>query len=402
MATRRSRGDGGVHYSDSRERWIATAHVGFSADGKRIVKKVSGRTKTEAKNKLKEILRDLDDGHGVQGHKFTVEDAIRDWLEHGLSGRDPKTIASCQFLAQRHVIPGLGRRRLRELTADDVDRWLTKEAQIVSTSTLSKMMSILRRSIQRQMARDRVKRNVALLCELPKGQAGRPSKSMTLDQAKALLAAADGSTLNAYISLSLLTGARTEELRALTWASVDLVGDPESKPPLPPNVQLWRSVRATGDTKTKSSRRTVRLPIRCVEALTRHRAAQSAVRERAGDRWEEHDLVFTTWHGRQLDAANVRRGFRRVLAEAGLDPKAWTPRELRHSFVSLMSDAGVPLEEIARLVGHRGTIVTEAVYRKQLRPVITEGAETMDRIFASEDLQRHPRTPADRDPKSDP
>ena len=174
MATRRSRGEGGVHYSDSRERWIATAHVGFSADGKRIVKKVSGRTKTEAKNKLKEILRDLDDGHGVQGHKFTVEDAIRDWLEHGLSGRDPKTIASCQFLAERHVIPGLGRRRLRELTADDVDRWLAKEAQIVSTSTLSKMMSILRRSIQRQMARDRVKRNVALLCELPKGQAGRP------------------------------------------------------------------------------------------------------------------------------------------------------------------------------------------------------------------------------------
>ena len=33
MATRRSRGEGGVHYSESRERWIATAHVGFSADG---------------------------------------------------------------------------------------------------------------------------------------------------------------------------------------------------------------------------------------------------------------------------------------------------------------------------------------------------------------------------------
>ena len=64
---------------------------------------------------------------------------------------------------------------------------LATEAQIVSTSTLSKMVSILRRTIQRQMARDRVKRNVALLCELPKGQSGRPSKSMTLEQAKALL-----------------------------------------------------------------------------------------------------------------------------------------------------------------------------------------------------------------------
>src|SRR5688572_23528007 len=119
MAARRSRGDGGVHYSDSRERWIATAHVGFAADGKRIVKRVSGKTKTEAKTKLREILRDLDDGHGVQGHKFTVEDALRDWLEHGLSGRDPKTIAANRFLAEGHLIPSLGRRRLRELTADD-------------------------------------------------------------------------------------------------------------------------------------------------------------------------------------------------------------------------------------------------------------------------------------------
>ena len=66
---------------------------------------------------------------------------------------------------------------------------------------------------------------------------------------------------------------------------------------------------------------------------------------------------------------------------AGPDPEEWTPRELRHSFVSLMSDAGVPLEEIARLVGHGSTKVTETVYRKQLRPVLTSGAQVMDAIF---------------------
>jgi hypothetical protein len=46
-----------------------------------------------------------------------------------------------------------------------------------------------------------------------------------------------------------------------------------------------------------------------------------------------------------------------------------------------MSDAGVPLEEIARLVGHGSTKVTEAVYRKQLRPVLTGGAQVMDTLF---------------------
>lgn len=59
----------------------------------------------------------------------------------------------------------------------------------------------------------------------------------------------------------------------------------------------------------------------------------------------------------------------------------WTPRELRHSFVSLMSSSGVPVEEIARLAGHSNTRTTEVVYRRELRPVLTTGAEAMDRLF---------------------
>lgn len=52
---------------------------------------------------------------------------------------------------------------------------------------------------------------------------------------------------------------------------------------------------------------------------------------------------------------------------------------------SLISDAGVPVEHIARLVGHSGTTTTETVYRKQIRPVLIEGADAMDRIFRTGD-----------------
>jgi len=83
-----------------------------------------------------------------------------------------------------------------------------------------------------------------------------------------------------------------------------------------------------------------------------------------------------------MNAANVRRDLRRALALVPrLNPDDWTPRELRHSFVSLLSDAGVPLQDIAQLVGHSGTTVTELVYRHQIRPVIQTGATVMDRLF---------------------
>ncbi|MGB8963249.1 MAG: site-specific integrase [Pseudonocardiaceae bacterium] len=201
-------------------------------------------------------------------------------------------------------------------------------------------------------------------------------------QAEAVLAAAEHTRMRGYVVLSLLTGARTEELRALTWDHVDLIGKPGDDPPLPSHVAVWRSVRAGADTKTRKSRRTLALPRRCVEALTAQRRQQDQDRIAAGARWQEHGLVFASKVGTPLDASDVRREFRRAIrGAAGLDAAQWTPRELRHSFVSLLSDSGVPLEEISRLVGHRSTAVTELVYRKQIRPVLQRGATVMDRIF---------------------
>ena len=73
--------------------------------------------------------------------------------------------------------------------------------------------------------------------------------------------------MHAYITLSLLCGLRTEEARALRWSHVDLDGDPADRPPVPPHVAVWRSVRVHGETKTERSRRTLGLPQMAVEAL---------------------------------------------------------------------------------------------------------------------------------------
>jgi site-specific recombinase XerD len=129
------------------------------------------------------------------------------------------------------------------------------------------------------------------------------------------------------------------------------------------------------------SRRTLELPNICVRALRDHHARQVDQRLRAGEAWHDHGLVFCNQRGSALDAANVRRSFRQIAGTAGLDSKRWTPRELRHSFVSLLSSSGVAIEDIAHLIGHGSTNVTQRVYRKELRPVITRGAQAMDEMF---------------------
>jgi integrase len=113
--------------------------------------------------------------------------------------------------------------------------------------------------------------------------------------------------------------------------------------------------------------------------LTAHRKGQAAEQLRAGESWHDSDLVFCRTDGAGLDCWQVRREFAVITKPAGLG-EGWAPRELRHSFVSILSAGDVPLEDISLLVGHVFTGVTETVYRQEIRPALTRGATAMDEI----------------------
>ena len=137
---------------------------------------------------------------------------------------------------------------------------------------------------------------MAALVKAPAGRAGRPSKSLTLEQAQELLRVAGGSRLYGYVVLSVTTGLRTEELRALRWNEVDLDAG---------TVAVYRAVRATADTKTPKSRRAPSLPQLAVRALREHLDRQAADRLLAGVLWEDHGLVFASAVGTPLDRQHV-------------------------------------------------------------------------------------------------
>jgi site-specific recombinase XerD len=173
--------------------------------------------------------------------------------------------------------------------------------------------------------RDLVGRNVAALIKAPAGRTGRPSKSLTLKQAQDLL-------------------------------------------------------RVAADTKTPKSRRVLSLPRLAIQALHDHLDRQAEDRLLAGVLWQDYGLVFASAVGTALDRHNVLREFRKITQAAGLGTD-WVPREMRHTFVSLLSSKGTALEDITDLVGHRGTATTETVYRKVIVPELRRGAEVMDQLF---------------------
>jgi hypothetical protein len=174
--------------------------LGCAPDGKRIRRKVSGKTKQEVRAKLQALRQELNSGVRSSS-TYTVREAVDDWLRDGLDGTSDRTRTLYEGLLGP-VLDAIGARPLRVLSAGDVRSALSQLATRYSTRSLQITRNSLERAIRHAESNDLVGRNVAGLVKAPQGRSGRPSKSFTLEQAKALLAASEGTRLHAYVVLS--------------------------------------------------------------------------------------------------------------------------------------------------------------------------------------------------------
>ena len=207
-------------------------------------------------------------------------------------------------------------------------------------------------------------------------------RTMTTDQASAFLAAAQGDPSEAALVVMLYLGLRPGEACGLPWSAVDLDAGTLDV------VQFRRVTRADGEVETSmagpkaNSDRRIELPRPVVAVLRRHQVAQA--RERmAAPHWDDNGLVVTTATGRPIDPANLRRTVRRVAKTAGID---WTPElrpyELRHTAGSLLVESGLPLEEVADLLGHSVQVLIDN-YRHRSKRVVSAHVDHMDAMFGT-------------------
>jgi integrase len=231
-----------------------------------------------------------------------------------------------------------------------------------SGRTMRLTLNLAQRMLQFAQARDLVLRNVASVVRAPRGPVSERT-GLTVAQVQALVVALRDEPLGPYFLAMLLLGLRPGEAAALRWRDVELDADP-------PVIRVTASLRraATGmelaPTKTPTSRRLLALPAPLADALGEQHSARSGRRNATP---QDTDLVFTNESGQPLDPSNVRRALARIGASAGI--AGLHPHALRHATASLLSAAGVRLEDIADTLGHRSITVTADVYRHNISPV---------------------------------
>lgn len=299
------------------------------------------------------MLRQVDAGLPVAHGARTVGDLLDEWQAKVLAGRDLAGSTETMYAwALARLREDLGSRRLVTLRVEDVENALqvradgsaptvprsgrgrSTSADGLSRRSLRTLRQVLAAAITWAERRGYVARNVAAIAELPT-TARRPTerRSMTADELRRFLAAAEGSPYEAMFVAMAYLGLRPGEAAGLAWADVDFDNGVV-------HICRARKVAANGapvigTTKNPGSVRSLDAPLVVLDAPTRQRAAQNVLRLAVGPTWaNEAGLAFTTRTGRPTDPGAVRRAFRKVLADAAV--AGFTLHELRHTAASIM------------------------------------------------------------------
>jgi len=381
---RRGRGEGAVYFDKDRDRWVGTADVGRDDNGRRMRRKVSALTKTECRDKLDELRDELRVTRSSARRDITVAEVVGDWIANPPQElRSPITLRVYGRTARR-ITAALGTVPVVSLTPRQVERFLSGLARDgLAASTIRQTRTVLKRSLRRAMRDGLVARNAAELADLPAART-RKSRSMSREEIGRVLRQDMPAWWRAYLSVAIGCGLRPGEMLGLKWEDIDLDAGTlrvlralHEEPGADGRIRL-----VLAELKNETSRRTIRVPPAVLAALRALCAAQAAERQKAGPRWQDLGVVFCGPSGKLLWPSRVRDGFRALCESAGLGT-GWHPHEQRHTFVSVLSDAGESIESIAAAVGHKSPKTTRATYWHVIAPVIESAPTAMEGVLST-------------------
>ena len=370
MAKRRGNHEGSIHKLPS-----GSWRVQTTLNGHRL--NFTAKTRQEVQEWLKKTIGQIDDGMTYASTKITVEEYMAGWISSTKASKRPRTWQQYEQTMRNHILPHLGKIKIRELRPEHIQR-LYDHLLAIGTGiyTILKIHSILSSALSQAVKMGVIVRNPVSLTMPPK----EPSEEMKIldeSQVSQLQIAAAGSRLEALIHLALATGMREMELLGLRWTDLDWV-----RKTLKIERQLARPEEGPvrfAPPKTKSGRRTLTLGGKTIEVLRHHYDRQHAERKAAGEKWQENGLIFPNSLGGPIHPHNLLRDYRKLLQAAGLPRFRF--HDLRHTAASLMLNHGIPPIVVSRRLGHARASITLDVYGHLLPSMQNEAAEIIDELI---------------------
>lgn len=384
MSNKRTRGngEGDVYPRRNKEGKIIGYRGAYWAQTAKGPKRryVSGKNKSEARAALHKARADRDGGLVFDMGSLVLGEYLQRWLSDSVKDTvRPTTYARYEQNIRLHIIPSLGKVKLKNLTPAHA-RALYREKLDAGFSgrTVQYIHVTLHKALAQAAADGIVPRNVAANVKAPQPQK-KEICPLSPEQTRALLEAARGDRFEALYILAVHCGLRQGELLALKWQDIDLKAG---------MLQVRRTLSITKDgpafnpPKTAKGRRSIRLTTAVVAALKEHLQRQLGEIEALGDIYEDHGLVFPGEKGQPLRPWSLTGGpYIRLLKRAGL-PKETRFHDLRHTCATLLLCEGVHPKLVQELLGHATISITLDTYSHVLPTLGDRAARAMENALS--------------------
>lgn len=362
--SKRLNGEGTIYYNESRNRW--EGQISYVLNGKRKRKKVIGKSRKEVKEKAQEAKALLEE----QVEELTLGKWLEQWLKVFVVGHVKlKTEERYKTAVKKHIVPNIGDINVKSLTSLQIQEFINSlhenggEKGIgLSPRTVNSARTVLSTALKQAVGAGIIDKNPVLFTK-PIKTNRREISVLNKDECRKLVEAAKAESNQAFwiaIVIALETGLRKGEIFGLRWRDIDF-----NKQQLTVNTTVVTSnhgIVIQDSTKTKHSRRTVKLTVSTIRKLKEYKEWQSAYLDEIGAKDIYDGFLITSERGSVKDPNNFSYvTFKGLLKKAGLRDNIRF-HDLRHTHATQLLQAGVDIKSVSERLGHSSIRITLDTY----------------------------------------
>jgi integrase len=266
----------------------------------------------------------------------TTTSTLGEWWDKWLNqyykiNTETSTFENAQSISKCHIVPKLGKIKLKKLTTSDIQLFAKNMLRKYSAAHVWKAVSLIKVCLKQAQKELMIPLNPADNVKIPKPKS-MVGKAYDKDELIKLLTVAQHHPLFPALVLMLKTGLRRGELLALTWDKIDF-----NKKTITVSANYVKTLKG-GELKLPKTQASIsKVPlddysIKALEGIER-----------------KSNVVFPGRDGWYMRPLNFQRVFARWRSQAGVEGRI---QDLRHTFATMILDNNTPLKTAQTLTRH--------------------------------------------------
>lgn len=368
--------------------------TGYGADGKTKVKYLYGKTQKEVRQKMMEIIQEVDCGNYTDPSRIQLRDWLDVWVNEYSADKKYSTMKSYKAAIRTHINPAIGDYYLDDLSPVIIQKFYNNllapkdGSKPLAPKTAKNVHITLHAALNQAVDNEILKKNPCDKTKLAKVEK-KQIKPLTDEQIRDFIELCGADTYyGCILKVIAFTGLRESEAMGITWDAVDF-----DKGHIIIDKQLVRRPKNDGGTmlaSVKNGKPRTLAPAPYVMALLKTRYTEQVMQSKwAGSAWtawsneEEHKkaLVFTNDIGEHLTQKRVYLHFKKKAADIGV-PEARV-HDLRHTFAVLSLQNGDDVKTVQENLGHSSASFTLDVYGHVSDRMKKESANRMENFISN-------------------